>query len=127
MRKYLHVALCFSPVGDTFRVRARQFPALVSCTQIDWFHSWSQEALVAVAQRFLGDNHSVTHRLKQMIAEAQHTMQLREGDMRATVTEERNRQAMLKEFSGGLGAACGGCSAGEGERSTRRRHLARRD
>ena len=34
VRKYLHVCLCFSPVGDTFRVRARQFPALVSCCQI---------------------------------------------------------------------------------------------
>ncbi|MCP4294113.1 MAG: hypothetical protein GY786_00725 [Proteobacteria bacterium] len=37
MRKYLHVTLCFSPVGDLFRTRARRFPALVNCTVIDWF------------------------------------------------------------------------------------------
>ena len=36
VRKYLHVILCFSPVGDKFRIRARQFPALVNCTVIDW-------------------------------------------------------------------------------------------
>lgn len=36
VRKNLHVVLCFSPVGDKFRVRARQFPALVSCTVFDW-------------------------------------------------------------------------------------------
>lgn len=36
VRKNLHVVLCFSPVGDSFRVRARQFPALVNCTVFDW-------------------------------------------------------------------------------------------
>lgn len=33
-RRLLHVVLCFSPVGEKFRVRARQFPALVNCTQV---------------------------------------------------------------------------------------------
>ena len=36
-----------------FRVRARRFPGLVNCTSTDWFHSWPQDALVSVAQRFL--------------------------------------------------------------------------
>jgi dynein heavy chain len=49
----LHVVLCFSPVGDKFRIRARQFPALVNCTAFDWFHGWPHEALVSVSQRFL--------------------------------------------------------------------------
>ena len=30
------IVLCFSPVGSTLRVRARRFPALVNCTNIDW-------------------------------------------------------------------------------------------
>ena len=47
------MVLCFSPVGDKFRIRARQFPALVNCTAFDWFHGWPHEALVSVAQRFL--------------------------------------------------------------------------
>ncbi|KAK9843805.1 hypothetical protein WJX81_007069 [Elliptochloris bilobata] len=55
VRKYLHVVLCFSPVGDRFRIRARQFPALVNCTSFDWFHTWPSEALVSVATRFLVD------------------------------------------------------------------------
>ena len=55
VRKYLHVVLCFSPVGDKFRIRARQFPALVNCTSFDWFHTWPSEALVSVAARFLVD------------------------------------------------------------------------
>lgn len=55
VRRYLHVVLCFSPVGDKFRIRARQFPALVNCTQLDWFHGWPHEALLSVAQRFLAD------------------------------------------------------------------------
>ena len=37
-----HVVLCFSPVGDLFRIRAmhRRFPVLINCTSIDWFHAW---------------------------------------------------------------------------------------
>ena len=55
VRKYLHVVLCFSPVGQTFRIRARRFPGLVNCTNIDWFHAWPRDALVSVAARFLAD------------------------------------------------------------------------
>ena len=55
VRDNLHIVLCFSPVGDKFRIRARQFPALVNCTMFDSFHGWPNEALVNVAQRFLTD------------------------------------------------------------------------
>ena len=51
----LHMALCFSPVGESFRSRARKFPALVNSTVIDWFHDWPKEALLSVAARFLED------------------------------------------------------------------------
>lgn len=37
VRKNLHVVLCFSPVGDKFRIWARQFPALINCTVVDWW------------------------------------------------------------------------------------------
>ena len=37
------MVLCFSPVGEKFQVRARQFPALVSCLTYDYFHTWPQE------------------------------------------------------------------------------------
>ena len=49
VRKNLHMGLCFSPVGDAFRFRARQFPALINCTTIDWFHAWPRDALIGVA------------------------------------------------------------------------------
>ena len=51
----VQVVLCFSPVGNTLRVRGRKFPAVTNCTCIDWFHEWPQEALVSVSQRFLED------------------------------------------------------------------------
>ncbi|XP_037074053.1 dynein beta chain, ciliary-like [Pollicipes pollicipes] len=55
VRRTLKVVLCFSPVGTTLRVRARKFPALINCTNIDWFHEWPEEALVSVSQRFLSE------------------------------------------------------------------------
>lgn len=55
VRRQLKVVLCFSPVGSTLRVRSRKFPAIINCTQVNWFHEWPQEALVSVAMRFLQD------------------------------------------------------------------------
>ncbi|CAH1986860.1 unnamed protein product [Acanthoscelides obtectus] len=53
VRRQLKVVLCFSPVGSTLRVRSRKFPAIINCTQINWFHEWPQEALVSVSLKFL--------------------------------------------------------------------------
>jgi dynein heavy chain len=55
VRANLHFVLCFSPVGDAFRVRARKFPALVNCTAMDFFHGWPKQALEAVGLRFVGN------------------------------------------------------------------------
>jgi len=55
VRANLHMILCFSPVGDNLRVRARRFPALVNNTVIDWFHPWPADALQSVSERFLGE------------------------------------------------------------------------
>ena len=55
VRKNLHCSLCFSPVGDAFRARARKFPALVNCTVIDWFQPWPVDALLSVASKFLAE------------------------------------------------------------------------
>ncbi|XP_065087185.1 dynein axonemal heavy chain 6 [Ochlerotatus camptorhynchus] len=49
VRANLHVILCMSPVGDTFRRRCRMFPSLVNCCTIDWFVKWPAEALLSVA------------------------------------------------------------------------------
>uniref|UniRef100_W5N7B2 Dynein axonemal heavy chain 2 n=1 Tax=Lepisosteus oculatus TaxID=7918 RepID=W5N7B2_LEPOC len=53
VRNNLHIVLCMSPVGDPFRNRLRQYPALVNCTTIDWFSEWPQDALLEVAERDL--------------------------------------------------------------------------
>jgi len=53
IRKNLHMSLCFSPVGDAMRNRAKKFPALVNCTVIDWFQPWPMDALYNVGQKFL--------------------------------------------------------------------------
>lgn len=49
VRKNLHLALCFSPVGDAFRFRARKFPGIINCTSMDWFREWPKNALIDVA------------------------------------------------------------------------------
>ena len=51
----LHILLAFSPIGDAFRDRLRKFPSLINCCAIDWFTAWPQDALVAVAKKFLSD------------------------------------------------------------------------
>ncbi|SCU69962.1 Cytoplasmic dynein 2 heavy chain (DYNC2H1), putative [Trypanosoma equiperdum] len=53
VRERLHFVLCFSPVGDKFRTRARKFPALVSSCIINWFFPWPKQALLDVSFRTL--------------------------------------------------------------------------
>ena len=55
IKKNLHMSLCFSPVGDAFRNRAKKFPAIINCSVIDWFHAWPEDALLSVASKFLAD------------------------------------------------------------------------
>ena len=53
IKDQLKLIICFSPIGDSFRVRLRMFPSLVNCTSIDWFQEWPKEGLVSVASKFL--------------------------------------------------------------------------
>ena len=49
------IVICYSPIGEVFRSRLRQFPSLVNCCTIDWFSEWPEEALNSVAKSFMGD------------------------------------------------------------------------
>ena len=53
MKQMIKVLLCFSPVGDNFRVKSRKFPGLINSTSMDWFHPWPYSALIDVANRLL--------------------------------------------------------------------------
>ncbi|XP_014203995.1 dynein heavy chain 7, axonemal [Copidosoma floridanum] len=55
VKEQLHIVVAMSPIGDNFRVRIRKFPALVNCCTIDWLQPWPEDALVAVATKFLGN------------------------------------------------------------------------
>nr|XP_015823588.2 dynein axonemal heavy chain 12 [Nothobranchius furzeri] len=52
-RENLHIVVAFSPIGNAFRNRLRQFPSLINCCTIDWYQSWPEEALERVAHSFL--------------------------------------------------------------------------
>lgn len=49
----LHIVLAMSPVGEALRKRCRSFPGMVNNTVIDWFDPWPEQALTAVATKFI--------------------------------------------------------------------------
>jgi dynein heavy chain len=55
VKRNLHVVLCFSPVGEDIKTRAKRFPALINCTVLDWFQPWPKDALQSVGAKFLKD------------------------------------------------------------------------
>lgn len=69
VKKNLHMAICFSPVGENFRQRARKFPAIVNCTVIDWFQPWPLTALLSVARKFTNDVDLGTDEQRKAIVE----------------------------------------------------------
>ena len=71
VQQNLHLVLCFSPVGETFRIRARRFPGLINCTANDRFHAWPREALVSVASNNIEDIEDVfpSPEVKTQVAE----------------------------------------------------------
>ena len=69
IRDNLHVVLSFSPVGDAFRNRLRNFPSLINCSTIDWFNSWPEEALRAVANFFMKDVELEIESVRQDVVE----------------------------------------------------------
>jgi len=42
--------IAMSPLGEVFRSRIRRFPSLVTCTTLDWFSEWPEEALLGVGR-----------------------------------------------------------------------------
>lgn len=42
-----------SPTGHTLGERIRNFPSLVNCCTLDWFHKWPVDALNAVAMKMM--------------------------------------------------------------------------
>ena len=68
VRTNLHIIMCFSPVGENFKIWARQFPALINCTVYDYFTDWPFEALVSVAQRFLNNIPNLDDEVQENVA-----------------------------------------------------------
>jgi dynein heavy chain len=69
VREFFHICLCMSPVGDTLRLRVRQFPSLVNCCTIDWFSAWPREALLFVSREFLADLELPSEEVRNNLAE----------------------------------------------------------
>uniref|UniRef100_A0A8C5BD67 Dynein, axonemal, heavy chain 12 n=1 Tax=Gadus morhua TaxID=8049 RepID=A0A8C5BD67_GADMO len=66
-RENLHIVVAFSPIGNAFRNRLRQFPSLINCCTIDWFQPWPEEALERVANTFLKTLEMSEHERNQVM------------------------------------------------------------
>ncbi|XP_029912440.1 dynein heavy chain 12, axonemal [Myripristis murdjan] len=66
-RENLHIVVAFSPIGDAFRNRLRQFPSLINCCTIDWFQPWPEEALERVANSFLETLEMSDHERQEVV------------------------------------------------------------
>lgn len=51
-REKLHVMIAFSPIGDAFRTRLRQYPSLINCCTIDWFQATFFLSLTFICRSF---------------------------------------------------------------------------
>lgn len=112
VKNNLHMALCFSPVGDSFRNRSRKFPAIVNCTVIDWFHDWPKDALLSVATRFLGSTELGDELVRQGVIEFmpfsfeavnQASIKYKEIEKRFCYTTPKSFLELIKLFNSMIG------------------------
>ena len=100
VRRNLKIVMCFSPVGNTLRTRARRFPALFSGTIIDWFHPWPRDALYSVVIRFLEDFQSISPDLCKAIGNfmADTHLEVNQVSMQYLTNERRSYYTTPKTF-----------------------------
>eukprot|EP00742_Colponemidia_sp_Colp-10_P004139 GILJ01004417.1.p1 GENE.GILJ01004417.1~~GILJ01004417.1.p1 ORF type:complete len:2854 (+),score=646.67 GILJ01004417.1:919-8562(+) len=100
VKRNLHVILCMSPAGDTLRIRARKFPALINCTAIDWFHAWPRDALVDVASRFLSNVEDITPELREAVSQhmSEVHLSINEANQKYLSLERRYNYTTPKSF-----------------------------
>ncbi|ERE72969.1 dynein heavy chain 14, axonemal-like protein [Cricetulus griseus] len=60
--KNLHVFLIMSPVGSNLRHKCRMYPSMITSCTINWFHKWPDEALLIVANSYLGERVKVENK-----------------------------------------------------------------
>ena len=92
VRSNLHIVLCLSPIGESFRTRLRKFPSLVNCCTIDWFLPWPEEALNSVAEYYM-TNIDVDEKTKKGLVEMCVSMQ-----KKVTVITERYREELRRHY-----------------------------
>jgi len=100
MKKQLKIILCFSPVGELMRVRARKFPGIINSTSVDWFHPWPRDALIDVANKFLADTELETEELREKISinMAETHLSIDEANEKFRKYERRNNYTTPKSF-----------------------------
>lgn len=95
-REYLHIVLCFSPIGEKFRTRALKFPGLISGCTIDWFQKWPEDARVNVSRHYLQDYFVVcTDEVKTQLIEMMSYIHNYVSEMCQTYFERFRRQTFV--------------------------------
>lgn len=99
IREQLHIALAFSPIGDSFKERIRVYPSLINCCTIDWYMPWPEEALSRVGTYFVtsmklnkphGEEHEEPASVRESVDHEQEETKRREtidGDRELTQLE----------------------------------------
>ncbi|KAM3963696.1 LOW QUALITY PROTEIN: dynein heavy chain 2, axonemal kl-2 [Aphomia sociella] len=85
VRTNMHIVLCFSPIGDEFRNRIRQYPALINSTTTNWFLEWPREALLEVAYKFLDGVELLASITGPRVRRKESLVESREDALRASV------------------------------------------
>ena len=68
VRDQFHIILCMSHVGDSLRIQCRMFTSLVNCWTLDWYDTWSQEALIDVSMKSMRELEDASATVKECLA-----------------------------------------------------------
>lgn len=106
IREQLHIALAFSPIGESFKERIRVYPSLINCCTIDWYMPWPEEALYRVGCYFVssmnlnkphGEEHEEKEKEKEVSEDTPSSDEVAEGEKRPTTMEVERELIQLEK------------------------------
>eukprot|EP01135_Chromosphaera_perkinsii_P000864 Nk52_evm27s152 gene=Nk52_evmTU27s152 len=94
VKRNFRIVICTPGTGPRFNEICCKFPAIINCTSIVWFSSWSKDALIAIAYHFLAKVDFPSDAIRENISHYMANIHITANEAGANYMERGRRSLM---------------------------------